>query len=79
MNERIKRILLKVAPMAGEDGEYLPSLHTPEDIEKFAKLIIQACISPVALIGLANYENDDISWTAEHSIKSIKEHFGMEE
>lgn len=79
MNPRIEQILLKIAPMAGEDGEYLPSLHTPEDIEKFAKLIIQACIAPVALIGLTNYENDDISWTAEHSIKTIKEHFGMDE
>jgi hypothetical protein len=54
MNPRIEQILLKIAPMAGEDGEYLPSLHTPEDIEKFAKLIIQACIAPVALIGLTN-------------------------
>jgi hypothetical protein len=79
MNVRIKKILLKVVPMAGEDGEYMPSLHTPEDIEKFAELIIQACIAPVALIGLANYENDDISWATEHSIKSIKEHFGIKD
>jgi hypothetical protein len=79
MNGRIKRILLKVAPMVGEDGEYLPSLHTPEDIEKFAEMIIQDCLSQLALIGLANIENDDISWTAEHSIKTIKEHFGMDE
>ena len=26
-------------------------------------------------ITLSDDENDDISWTAEHSIKSIKEHF----
>jgi hypothetical protein len=43
MNERIKQILLQVVPMAGEDGEYLPSLHTPEDIEKFAMLIVEEC------------------------------------
>ena len=79
MNDRIKQILLKVAPMAGEDGEYLPSLHTPEDIQKFAELIIQYCVSHLALIGLSNIENDDISWTAEHSIKTIKEYFGMDE
>ena len=42
-------------------------------------MIIQDCLSQLALIGLANIENDDISWTAEHSIKSIKEHFGMDE
>lgn len=75
MNDRIKQILLKVVPMAGEDGECLPSLHTPEDIEKFAELIIRDCISQIALFGVSNYENDDISWTVEHSIKSIKEHF----
>jgi hypothetical protein len=78
MNSRIEQILLKVAPMAGEDGEYLPSLHTPEDIEKFAKLIIQDCLAQLALIGLANFENDDMSWTAEHSIKTIKERFNLD-
>jgi hypothetical protein len=45
MNERIKQILLQVVPMAGEDGEYLPSLHTPEDIEQFAQLIVEECIN----------------------------------
>lgn len=79
MNVRIKKILLKVVPMAGEDGEYMPSLHTPEDIEKFAELIIRDCISQVALFGVSNYENDDISWTVEHSINSIKEHFGIKD
>ena len=41
MNKRIERLLLQVVPRAGEDGEYLPSLHTPEDIEKFAELIVE--------------------------------------
>ena len=41
MNERIRQVLLKVVPMAGEDGEYLPSLHTPEDIERFAEMIVR--------------------------------------
>jgi hypothetical protein len=36
-------------------------------------------VSHLALIGLSNIENDDISWTAEHSIKTIKEYFGMDE
>ena len=45
MNERIKQILLQVVPMAGEDGEYLPSLHTPEDIERFTQLIVEECIN----------------------------------
>lgn len=44
MNEQIKQILLQVVPMTGEDGEYLPSLHTPQDIERFAELIVRECI-----------------------------------
>jgi hypothetical protein len=47
MNERIRQVLLKVVPMAGEDGEYLPSLHTPEDIERFAELIVRECADVV--------------------------------
>lgn len=43
MNPQIKKLLLSVAPMAGEDGEYLPSLHTPHDIERFAQSIIEEC------------------------------------
>jgi hypothetical protein len=47
MNERIRQVLLKVVPMAGEDGEYLPSLHTPEDIERFAEMIVRECADVV--------------------------------
>ena len=47
MNLEIKTLLLQVAPRAGEDGEYLPSLHTPEDIERFAQLIVKECASIV--------------------------------
>ena len=47
MNERIRQVLLKVVPMAGEDGEYLPSLNTPEDIEQFAEMIVRECADVV--------------------------------
>jgi hypothetical protein len=33
--------------MAGEDGEYLPSLNTPEDIEQFAEMIVRECADVV--------------------------------
>jgi hypothetical protein len=74
MNERIKAL--------AEQAGYLPDMFNrghwdlPE-CHKFAELIIQDCISQIALIGLSNIENEDIAWTAEHSIKSIKEHFGI--
>ena len=45
--------------------------------EKFAELIVQDCISQIALIGLSNFESDDISWTADIAIKNIKERFNI--
>jgi len=46
--------------------------------EKFAELIIQKCISQIALIGVSNFENEDIMWTVETAIANIEEHFGIE-
>jgi hypothetical protein len=45
MNPKIEQLLLQVAPRVGEDGEYLPSLHTSQDIERFAELIVEECAS----------------------------------
>jgi hypothetical protein len=82
MNPKIKQILLQVVPMAGEDGEYLPSLHTPEDIEHFAELIVKECASIASDTAVENPPNDlfygynlGVNKTAE----KIKEHFGVEE
>jgi hypothetical protein len=70
MNPLIKELLLQVVPMAGEDGEYLPSLHTPEDIEKFAELIILKCDKFVSV----NF--NDCGMTLGYK---MKKHFGIEE
>lgn len=45
--------------------------------DEFAQLIIQDCISTVALIGISNFENDDISWAVEFAITQIKEKFNL--
>ena len=47
-------------------------------VEKFAELIVQTCLTKIALIGISNFENSDISWTVDTSIKMIKEHFGLQ-
>lgn len=73
MNKRIERLLLQVALRAGEDGEYLPSLHTPEDIERFAELIVREC-EQVSL--KSSYRDDDMGAIIA---KQIREHFGVEE
>lgn len=76
MNKQIK----KLAEQAG----YLPDSFgvghwdMPE-CEKFAELIIQECISQVALIAISNYDNEDITWTSDMIIKNIKNNFGLED
>ncbi len=47
------------------------------DVEKFAELIIQDCVTQVALLGISNYENEDVMWAVETSIENIKERFGI--
>jgi hypothetical protein len=71
VNLEIKKLLLQVAPRSGEDGEYLPSLHTPEDIERFAQLIVQECADVVKYYYIRGGE----PITPQH----IKKHFGVEE
>lgn len=73
MNERIREL----AQQQGLTGpNYLIS---SQELEKFAELIIQKCISQIALIGISNFENEDISWTVETAITKIQEHFGVKE
>ena len=75
MTPKIEQILLQAAPRAGEDGEYLPSLHTPEDIERFAQLIVRECVRYFN----EDYQRDfDTNWREDLS-KSINQHFGVEE
>ena len=85
----IKELLLKVVPMEGEDGDLLPSLHTQQDIEKFAELLVRECMD-VALKQKKWVEdqkvfNDhDEQWNrariqqSQHIVVKIREHFGVE-
>lgn len=62
--KRIKELMLQVVPMEGEDGDLLPSLHTQQDIEKFAELIIRECA--------------DVALSEEHDPSDcILVHFGL--
>ena len=91
MNERIKQLALQAGDYVNE--VYTPPVRskTPGKIwedghvdwytqfnEKFAELIIQKCISQIALIGVSNFENKDIMWTVETAIANIEEHFGVD-
>jgi hypothetical protein len=75
MNKRI----LELAKQAGLKYSAETQLSPAE--AKFAELIVQSCQTQVALIGIANLENDengDINWTVRASIDMMGEHFGVE-
>jgi hypothetical protein len=80
MNERIK---LPAQEWLGYDPER-GDLHgyTFEQMREFAELIIQDCLTQVAMIGISNFENDDrgdISWTISKCIEMIKYRFEIKE
>ena len=80
MNEQIFE-LAKRADLIQWDtlpsGARTPDHESVVKANKFAELIIKKCISQIALIGISNFENEDISWTVETAIANIKEHFGI--
>ncbi len=48
------------------------------DQQRFAELIIQDCISQVAMIGVSNCDDPDVVWTVDKTIQNIKQHFDVE-
>lgn len=80
MNERIRELAEQAGMSDDKFGMYFAKDKHDEDgvdLEKFAELIIKKCISQIALIGISNFENEDISWTVETAIDKIQEHFGV--
>jgi len=82
MNERIKKL-------ADDATSYADTLDVADQIilqeirdREFAELIIQDCLSQIAMVGISNFENDDhgdISWTVSKCIEMIKYRFEIEE
>lgn len=42
-----------------------------------AQLIVQRCVTQVALMGVANFENEDIAFAVEKIIEGIRDDFGQ--
>ena len=76
MNERIRE-LEKQSYFTFKDENSLESLVFSK--ERFAQLIVRDCISQIALIGISNFENDDISWTVDFAIETIEKRYGLKE
>jgi hypothetical protein len=47
-------------------------------IEKFGELIVRRCISEVAMMGVAQYENEDIAWATQMITSNIKDIFDID-
>jgi hypothetical protein len=79
MNERIKALAVEADFALYEDGNFRsdPGQWINAELEKFAKLIIQDCISQTALVGIGNFNNLDIVWAVDAAIDNIQRHFGI--
>ena len=47
------------------------------DPNKFAEQIVRGCISEVAMMGVAQYENADIAWAVDTIIGNLKENYDI--
>ena len=72
MNERIQELIEQSKCLS--DGYNTGAV----DLQKFAELIVQSCISQIAMIGVSNCDDPDVVWTVDKAIQNIKQHFEVE-
>jgi hypothetical protein len=70
MNERIHKLAEDsgMTQYVAADNKYL---------ERYTEMVVQDCVAEIALMGVVNYENEDISWSCRAIIDSIKSKFGV--
>ena len=74
MNNRIQELAEQVG--FGWDDKYHWYVGN-EQMKRFAELIVQDCISQIAMIGVSSYD-PGVMWTVDKAIQNIKQHFGVE-
>ena len=75
MNERIsKHIRQADVHILPDESEYG---HTIVGLEKLVELVVQDCVSEIALMGVVNFEDESISWCCRVIIDNIKSKFGV--
>ena len=72
MNKRIQELIEQSKGLS--DGYNTGTV----DLQKFAELIVQSCISQIAMIGVSNCDDPDVVWTVDKAIQNIKQHFEVE-
>ncbi len=68
MNERIHKLAEDsgMTQYVAADNKYL---------ERYTEMVVQDCVAEIALMGVTNYENEDISWCCRVIIDGIKNKF----
>ena len=84
MNKRIKELAERSGFIlfSPEEDPYTPidwSCDYTEELEVFAESIVRECTSQIAMLGITNYDNEDISWATSKAIEIIKYHFGIKQ
>jgi len=82
MNERIKQLAEQATSYADTLDVADQRIYREIRDREFAELIIQDCLTQVAMIGISNFEDDDhgdISWTVSKCIEMIKYRFEIKE
>jgi len=77
MNQLLIAKLAEQAKNSVQQDKHQVDAWIHEYNEQFALLIVQRCISEIALMGLQQYENEDISWSCRVIINNLKETFGV--
>jgi hypothetical protein len=72
MNEKL------IGDLFAEATRRMTGSTSKEFASKFAELIVQSCISQIAMIGVSNCDDPDVVWTVDKAIQNIKQHFGVE-
>lgn len=78
MNDIVKKLLLRVVNMEGEDGDLMPSLHTPAQIQRFAELVVIEATEIVELLSQFDRTEpfgDGYEAAIKDSIDTIRECF----
>ena len=76
MNNRIREL----AEQAGFKliSENCYDIASTMSVQEFAELIVQDCISQIAMIGVSNCDDPDVVWTVDKAIQNIKQHLEIE-
>jgi hypothetical protein len=79
MNKRIRELAEQADLYARSDNSsMLFENFQKRYTEKLVELIVQDCVAEIAMMGITNFESEDISWAVDVIIKNIKNKFGDE-